>query len=139
MSRPKHEHPTPGELEVLKILWERGPSTVREVMEVLKPFVQNGVSEDMFYLDPDETFAEVSKHWVEHYQAKLGPEEPSTAKRYFPNQTPRATYAAMISTLDEQVGLLLQKLEELGVRDDTLVMFVNVTFKLKTGSIAASE
>jgi len=61
--------------------------------------------------------------WVEHYQAKLGPEEPSTAKRYFPNQTPRATYAAMISTLDEQVGLLLQKLEELGVRDDTLVMF----------------
>jgi len=35
MVRPKHEHPTPGELEVLKILWDRGPSTVREVMEVL--------------------------------------------------------------------------------------------------------
>ncbi len=35
MARPKHEHPTPGELEVLKILWDRGPSTVREVMEVL--------------------------------------------------------------------------------------------------------
>ncbi|MEN6493839.1 MAG: BlaI/MecI/CopY family transcriptional regulator [Thermoguttaceae bacterium] len=35
MARPKHEHPTPGELEVLKILWDRGPSTVREVMDVL--------------------------------------------------------------------------------------------------------
>ncbi len=35
MPRPKHEHPTPGELEVLKILWDRGPSTVREVMEIL--------------------------------------------------------------------------------------------------------
>lgn len=35
MSRPKHENPTPGELEALKILWDRGPSTVREVMEVL--------------------------------------------------------------------------------------------------------
>jgi BlaI family penicillinase repressor len=35
MPRPKHEHPTPGELEVLKILWQRGPSTVRDVMEVL--------------------------------------------------------------------------------------------------------
>ena len=35
MPRPRHEHPTPGELEVLKVLWERGPSTVREVMEVL--------------------------------------------------------------------------------------------------------
>ena len=35
MARPKQRHPTPGELEVLKILWDRGPSTVREVMEVL--------------------------------------------------------------------------------------------------------
>ncbi|MBN1591064.1 MAG: BlaI/MecI/CopY family transcriptional regulator [Pirellulales bacterium] len=35
MPRPKYEHPTPGELEVLKILWDRGPSTVRDVMDVL--------------------------------------------------------------------------------------------------------
>jgi len=35
MPRPREEHPTPGELEVLKVLWQRGPSTVREVMEVL--------------------------------------------------------------------------------------------------------
>jgi predicted transcriptional regulator len=35
MPRPKYEHPTPGELEVLKILWDQGPSTVRQVMEVL--------------------------------------------------------------------------------------------------------
>lgn len=31
MARPRHEHPTPAELEVLKILWERGPATVRDV------------------------------------------------------------------------------------------------------------
>ena len=35
MPRPKYEHPTPAELEVLKILWDQGPSTVRQVMEVL--------------------------------------------------------------------------------------------------------
>ncbi len=35
MARPKQEQPTPGELEVLKILWECGPSTVRQVWEVL--------------------------------------------------------------------------------------------------------
>jgi predicted transcriptional regulator len=35
MARPKHEHPTPAELEVLKILWDRGPSSVRDVMEEL--------------------------------------------------------------------------------------------------------
>jgi BlaI family transcriptional regulator, penicillinase repressor len=35
MPRPKHEHPTPAELEVLQLLWQRGPSTVRDVMEAL--------------------------------------------------------------------------------------------------------
>lgn len=35
MARPPQPHPTSGELEVLRILWERGPSTVREVLEVL--------------------------------------------------------------------------------------------------------
>ena len=35
MPRPKEEQPTSGELEVLKVLWDRGPSTVRDVMHVL--------------------------------------------------------------------------------------------------------
>lgn len=35
MARPKNEHPTPAELVVLKILWEKGPLTVREVLDVL--------------------------------------------------------------------------------------------------------
>ena len=35
MVRPRHESPTPAELEVLQVIWERGSSTVREVMRVL--------------------------------------------------------------------------------------------------------
>ena len=35
MPRPKHDQPTPAELEVLKVLWDQGPCTVREVMGVL--------------------------------------------------------------------------------------------------------
>lgn len=35
MPRPKEEQPTAGELEVLKVLWDRGAATVREVMDVL--------------------------------------------------------------------------------------------------------
>lgn len=35
MPRPKHPHPTPGELEVLQILWETGPGTVRDVLDAL--------------------------------------------------------------------------------------------------------
>ena len=35
MPRPRTEHPTPGELDVLNILWDRGPCTAREVWNVL--------------------------------------------------------------------------------------------------------
>lgn len=35
MVRPRQPHPTQAELEVLQILWERGPSTVREILETL--------------------------------------------------------------------------------------------------------
>ncbi|MCH7921347.1 MAG: BlaI/MecI/CopY family transcriptional regulator [Planctomycetes bacterium] len=37
MARPRHEHPTPAELEVLQTIWEHGPCTVRQVMEWLEP------------------------------------------------------------------------------------------------------
>lgn len=35
MVRPRSTHPTPAELDVLKVLWRRGASTVREVMDEL--------------------------------------------------------------------------------------------------------
>lgn len=35
MARRKQETPTEGELEILHVLWDRGPSTTREVLEVL--------------------------------------------------------------------------------------------------------
>jgi BlaI family transcriptional regulator, penicillinase repressor len=35
MPRPKSAHPTPAEVEILRILWARGPCTVREVMDAL--------------------------------------------------------------------------------------------------------
>ena len=35
MARPRQENPTPAEFEVLQVVWEKGASTVREVMEVL--------------------------------------------------------------------------------------------------------
>lgn len=35
MPRPKHENPTPAELEILQLLWTEGPLTVRQVMDHL--------------------------------------------------------------------------------------------------------
>jgi BlaI family penicillinase repressor len=35
MPRPRLPHPTPRELEVLRLLWEQGPRTVREILDAL--------------------------------------------------------------------------------------------------------
>ncbi|NUQ65906.1 MAG: arylsulfatase [Pirellulales bacterium] len=42
---------------------------------------------------------------------------------YTPHQTPRAAYAAMISRLDQDVARILAVLQELGLDENTLVMF----------------
>ena len=35
MARPRHTNPTPAELEILQIIWEHGPCTVRDIMNHL--------------------------------------------------------------------------------------------------------
>jgi len=66
------------------------------------------------------------KKWVDYYHEKFGDEEPYLGdKGYFPNRYPHATYAAMISYLDEQVGELIDKLKQLGIYDNTLIIFTS--------------
>lgn len=47
----------------------------------------------------------------------------AAGRGYTPHFTPRAAYAAMISRLDRYVGNLLAVLEELGLREQTMVVF----------------
>ena len=57
--------------------------------------------------------------WVDYYREKFGKEEPYVGNSYYPNQYPKATYAAMISYLDEQVGEIVAKLKEIGKYKNT--------------------
>jgi predicted transcriptional regulator len=36
MARPPSQHPTDGELEILRVLWYRGPSSLSEICEALR-------------------------------------------------------------------------------------------------------
>ncbi len=73
------------------------------------------------------------QRWVDYYKNKLGEEDPYYGKSYFPNFTPHATYAAMISYLDEQVGDLVTKLKEMGVYENTLIIFTSDNGPTYTG------
>lgn len=63
------------------------------------------------------------KRLVDYYRKKIGEEEPFTGTSYFPCQYPKATYAAMIGLLDEQVGEIVALLKELGIYEETIIIF----------------
>lgn len=52
-------------------------------------------------------------------------DEPFVVKYYCSQPEPRATFAAMVSLLDKQVGEILVKLKELGLDENTIVMFAS--------------
>ncbi|MGH7944654.1 MAG: arylsulfatase [Opitutaceae bacterium] len=66
---------------------------------------------------PDDSLAEY---------AHAFPEEPYIGDRgYLPNRTPRAAYAGMITRLDREIGRLLALVDELGLRENTIVVFTS--------------
>ncbi|QDU37011.1 Arylsulfatase precursor [Maioricimonas rarisocia] len=52
-------------------------------------------------------------------------ETPYEGRSYLPHPTPKAAYAAMITFMDRQVGRILESLDELGVAENTLVVFTS--------------
>ena len=65
---------------------------------------------------PDEEMKPYLGQWAE---------TPLSRASYTPHFTPRAAYAAMITYMDKQVGRILAKLDELGLAENTIVVFTS--------------
>ena len=66
------------------------------------------------------------ERWVNYYVSKFGDEKPYLGnKSYFPNRYPRAAYAAMVSYMDEQIGMLIRQLKAMDIYDNTLIVFTS--------------
>ncbi|WP_025069071.1 arylsulfatase [Bacteroides gallinarum] len=52
-------------------------------------------------------------------------ETPFTGRGYKQQLTPRTTYAAMVTYLDKSVGMIIDKLKELDLYDNTIVVFTS--------------
>ncbi|MBA4067266.1 MAG: arylsulfatase [Isosphaera sp.] len=67
---------------------------------------------------PEDSLAE--------YKGKLGDDPPYDGKKgYRPHPAPRAAYAAMVTRMDRSVGRVVDKLRDLGLEKDTLVIFTS--------------
>ena len=66
---------------------------------------------------PDESLAE--------YKEKIPEAAYEHKDNYLEHSSPRAGYAAMVSHLDRDVGRILSLVDELGLADDTLVLFTS--------------
>lgn len=66
------------------------------------------------------------ERWVKYYVDKFGDEKPYTGQAgYLPCRYPHATYAAMISYFDEQIGKLIDKLKAENLYDNTCIVFTS--------------
>lgn len=66
------------------------------------------------------------ERWIQYYREKFGEEAPYRSGQgfgYFPQEFPRATYAAMVSYLDENIGRLVAQLKAQGIYENTLILF----------------
>ncbi|MCY1722812.1 arylsulfatase [Prolixibacteraceae bacterium Z1-6] len=81
----------------------------------------------MYYANPiPHAPLQAPKRWIDYYLEKFGDEEPYLGnKGYFPHRYPHAAYAAMVSYMDEQVGEIVTTLKELGLYDNTIIMFTS--------------
>lgn len=91
----------------------------------------------MYYASPlPHLPLQAPKAYVDRYRKIIGSEEPYLGDRgYFPNQYPRATYAAMISYVDDQLGDLIALLKEKGIYDNTIILLSSDNGPTYTGGV----
>ncbi|SFO05025.1 arylsulfatase [Algoriphagus ornithinivorans] len=102
-------------------------------------FIENNKDQPFFlyYASPlPHLPLQVPSENMEDYQKVIGDEQYyDGSKGYFPNRYPRATYAAMISLLDKQVGEIRAKLEDLGLSENTLIIVTSDNGPTYTGGV----
>jgi arylsulfatase len=93
----------------------------------------------MYYASPlPHVPLQVPTKYTEAYQKIFGKEKPYTGKSYFPTQHPNATYAAMITYMDMQLGELISELKKQGIYENTLIVFTSDNGPTYTGGVDAN-
>ena len=98
------------------------------ILDAAKDFLRQSKDEPFFLYYPSvipHLALHIPEDELEQYEGAF-PETPYPGgKGYTPHFKPKAAYAAMITRLDRSVGELLDLLDELGLADNTIVVFTS--------------
>jgi len=91
-------------------------------------FIRNNSGDPFFLYLPftvPHAALQVPEESLKEYEGVL-PDAPYLGERgYLPQRTPHAAYAAMVTRMDRAIGRIMSLLEELGLADNTVVMFTS--------------
>jgi arylsulfatase len=122
---PKDENPLDPENYTK---YSQGDYAPKFIIQAALRFIQKNKNHPFFlyFASPlPHVSLQAPQEWIQYYHKKFGSEKPFLGGSYFPSRYPRATYAAMVSTLDEHVGEIVQKLREMGLYKNTIIVFTS--------------
>lgn len=97
-----------------------------EMINEALQFIKNNQDNPFFlyYPTPVPHLAlQVPEDSIEPYKGKWDDPAYDGSDGYLPHQTPKAAYAGMISRMDRDIGSMMKLLAELGLEEDTLILF----------------
>jgi arylsulfatase A len=105
-----------------------GDYSMDHMAEEARTFIRSHAEEPFFLYLPfpvPHVSLQVPEDSLEEY-ADAFDDSPYLGDRgYLPHPKPRAAYAAMITRMDQEIGTILDLLEELGLAENTLVLFTS--------------
>jgi arylsulfatase A-like enzyme len=96
--------------------------------EEARAFIRQHAEEPFFLYLPfpvPHVSLQVPEDSVEEYEGEFEDTPYLGDRGYLPHPKPRAAYAAMITRMDREIGTILDLLDELGLSDNTLVLFTS--------------
>jgi len=139
--RKLEEGADPMDLASYEKWWKQKDYAPAKMQEEVINFIEENKNQPffMYYASPiPHVPLQVPQEYVDRYVKLFGDEKPyDGSKSYFPHRYPNAAYAGMITYLDDQVGEIVAKLKELGLYENTLMVFTSDNGPTYVGGVDA--